>query len=32
MYAPGWGYLDLYGVTAKEFNSFVREDHIKNAF
>ena len=28
MFAPDWGYIDLYGVSPYEFASFVRNEHL----
>ena len=28
MFAPDWGYIDLYGVSISEFTSFVRDEHL----
>lgn len=29
MYAPGWDYCDIYGLTNKEFYTFVAGDRLK---
>ena len=29
MYAPGWDYIDLYGVEDEEYTSFMEGDHLK---